>query len=327
MAKETTTKRLSCKRAAFLKSDKSTLQSKMSAALQKLKTVGRRKHVSGEDDAYVRAIIYHRTYADMLFCILASYERGTHQLTVSDDDEAEMLSVAQVAPPKGADNKRQEFLEGTCYLGVSRNHVLLVGSRALGPKPTEHYLNWFLDQAEVLGAGNRVGLSDQVAQATRQRIEASHVKELEFGTPLLVASDTADDAATVKAGVKATAFEFDGIGLNILRQVIGEERLNRMRLADAIDGNIEVTLRVRYKRKTTEKAQKVLDNIAMAVRHLDEDEVKLTLAGGGTVSGNELKLSAPLSVEARDGIPDPDALFKKMHEWLLAQIENQIIEP
>lgn len=327
MARETIVKRVYCKRAAFMQNDKATLQAKMTAALLKLKTVGKRKQISGDDDRYVRMIIYHRAYGDMLFCILASYERGTHQLTVSDDDDAEMLTVAQVAPPKGADNKRQEFLEGTCYLGISKNHVLLVGSRALGARPAEHYLNWLLEQAEVLGQNNRLGLSDQISQATRERIQASHVREVVIGTPFIEAPSTGDGAAPGGVGSALKAFEYGGLGLDILRQVLGAEKIDRMKLADAIDGNIEVTLKVRYKRSTTEKAHKVLDNIALAARNLDAEDVKLTLAGGGTVTGNELKLSAPLSVEARDGIPNPDALFEKMRDWLLAQIENQIIEP
>jgi hypothetical protein len=327
MARETIVKRVYCKRATFMQKDKATLQSKLTAAMAKLKTVGKRKQISGDDDRYVRMIIYHRAYADMLFCILASYERGTHQLTVSDDDDAEMLTVAQVAPPKGADNKRQEFLEGTCYLGVSKNHVLLVGSRALGARPAEHYLNWLLEQAEVLGENNRLGLSDQITQATRERIQASHVKEVEIGTPFIEA--TGSSATVVPGGSPGSlkAFEYGGLGLEILRKVLGEDKVNRMKLADAVDGNIEVTLKVRYKRTTTAKAHKVLDNIALAARNLEGEDVKLTLDGGGTVSGDELKLSAPLRVEARDGIPDPDALFEKMREWLLAQLENQIIEP
>ncbi len=327
MARETIVKRLHCKRAAFMQKDKGTLQTKLAAALLKLKTVGKRKQISGDDDRYVRAIIYHRTYGDMLFGILASYERGTHQLTVSDDDDAEMLSVAQVAPPKGADNKRQEFLEGTCYLGVSKNHVLLVGSRSLGSRPTEHYLNWLLEQAGVLGQNNRLGLSDQIAQATRERIQASHVKELEIGTPFFDSRPDEGAVTPVKTGAAQKAFEYSGLGIDLLRQVLGADKIDRMRLADAIDGNIEVTLKVRYKRKTTEKAHRVLDNIALAMRNLEAEDVNLKLVGGGTVSGNELKLSASLSVEARDGIPNPDVLFEKMRDWLLSQIENQIIEP
>lgn len=325
MARETVTKRVYCKLAVFLNpKDRAVLQAKLSESLTKLKKVGARKETTGDDGRYVRAVIYHRNYADMLFGVLASYERGTHQLTVVDDDEAEMLTVEQVAPPKSDDNKRQEFLEGVCYFGVSKNHVVLVPSRSLGAKPTEQHLNWLLEHAGMLERQNRVGFSDQIAQVTKARIRASHVKQVEIGAPLIEPREV--DAKPDATGQKIAAFEYRGLGMDILRQVLGD-KLDDMRLSDAVDGNIEVTLKIRYKRTTTEKAHKVLDNIALAVRNLDEDEVRINLAGGGTVKGSELKLSAPISIQARDGIPNPDELFEKMREWLLRQIENQIIEP
>lgn len=327
MSRETIVKRVACKRAAFVQNDGVTLQEKMTAALLKLKTVGKRKQHSGEDDRYVRMIIYHRDYSGMLFCILTSYERGTHQLTVSEDDDAEMLSVAQVAPPKGTDNKRQEFIEGTCYLGISKDHVLLVSSRALGARHAEHYLNWLLEQGGVIDRNNRLSLSDQISQATRERIQASHVKEVSIGTQFIDTSSTGAGAVVPGGDNALEAFEYVGLGLDILRKVLGADQIERMKLADAVGGNIEVMLKVRYKRNTTERAHRVLDNIALAARNLEVEDVKLTLANGGTVTGNDLKLSAPLSVEARDGIPNPDKLFEKMRDWLLAQITNQIIEP
>ncbi|WNV05610.1 hypothetical protein RP726_04115 [Candidatus Methylospira mobilis] len=70
-----------------------------------------------------------------------------------------------------------------------------------------------------------------------------------------------------------------------------------------------------------------MDNIALAIRHIDEDQVKLKLVGGGDVIGSQLKLSSPLRVEARDGIANPDDLFQKMRAWLLDLLENKIIEP
>lgn len=325
MARESVTKRVYCKRAVFLQTkDKPSLQAKVHSALSKLKKVGMRKETLGEDSRCVRAVIYHRSYANMLFGILASYERGTHQLTVSDDDEAEMLTVEQLAPPKDDDNKRHEFLEGVCYFGIAKNHVVLVPSRALGAKPMEHHANWLLEQAGLLGKDDRIGLSDQIAQATRERIRAAHVKEVEIGTPLFDVQEL--EAPSETKGRRTAAFEY-GIGVDILRQFLGAEKINKMRLTDAIDGNIEVTVKIRYKRATTEKAHQVLDNIALSMRNLDEDEVKLTLASGGTVKGTELKLSAPLSIQARDGIPNPDELFEKMRSWLIQQIENRIIEP
>lgn len=326
MSRETITKRLACKRVVYLNpTGRPSLQAKLTETLSLLKKVGKRKEVLGEDSRYVRTIIYHRSYANMLFGILASYERGTHQLTVADDDDAEMLSVAQVAPPNTNDDKRQEFLEGVCYFGVLKNIVVVAPSRSLGTKPLEQHINWILAQSGQLEMDNRIGLSDEITQATRERIKKSHVKEVEIGAPLI---DFEQTEARSGGGSRATTgFEYHGVGIDMIRKLIGSDKVDKMRLADAVDGNIEVTLKISYKRATTEKAHTLLDNIALAVRHLDEDEVKLKLVGGGDIKGSELKLSTSVSVQALNGIANPDELFEKMRLWLLQQIENQIIEP
>lgn len=325
MGKQTTTKILSCKRVVYLNpSGRPSLQAKLTESLSSLKKIGKRKEVLGEDSRYVRTIIYHRTYANMLFGVLASYERGTHQLTVAEDDDAEILTVAQVAPPKTSDNKRQEFLEGVCYFAISNNTVVAVPSRALGTKPLEAHINWILYKSGHIGMDNRIALSDQISQVTRERIRASHVKEVEIGAPLI------DFELTETKNINNTSenvnFEYYGTGLNFLRNIIGE-KINKMKLSDAVNGNIEVTLKISYKRQTTNKAHNLLDNIALAVRHIDEDDVKLKLVGGGTIKGKDLKLSKPISVQTIDGIPNPDELFEKMRLWLIQQLENKIIEP
>src|SRR5437868_9590724 len=110
MARQAVSKRLYCKRCMYAnQSGKPQLQSLLIASLSTLKKIGTRKETTGEDHRYVRTIIYHRTHGGMLFGVFAGYERGTHQLTVSDDDDAEMLNVEQVAPPKTQANKRREF--------------------------------------------------------------------------------------------------------------------------------------------------------------------------------------------------------------------------
>lgn len=322
MAKGTISKRVYCKRAIFLdQKEKPTLQAKLVEALAKLKKVGQRKETSGDDNQYVRIVFYHRSYAGMLFGILAGYERGTNQLTIAEDDEAELLSVQQVAPPVGRNAARQEFLEGLCYFAISGNHVVMAPARALGSKPAEYHFNWLLEQAGVLSSTNRVGLSDQIASVTQSQIRESHVKEVSIGAGLLAAVPTNDDQQP-----KSVTREF-GFGAEILKSLLGEKGLERLRLAEALDGNIEVSVKVRYLRKTTDAGHRVLDNIALALRNLEEDDVTLRLANGGTVKGSELKLSHGLSVSARDGIPDADPLFEKMRQWLISLLENKTIDP
>ncbi len=324
MSRESVTKRAYLKQAIFLnKKDSPTIQAKLVQALKKLHRIGDRKEVLGEDQMYVRSVIYHRQYANMLFGIFASYERGTHQLTVAEDDDAETLAIEQVAPPKNADNKRREFLEGICYFGLLGNHVIVVQSNALGAKQIEHHINWLLNQSKVVAEGNAVGLSDQIAAATKEKIRNAHVKEVEIGAPFIQAQEVAPGEREI---TKDAAMTYSGLGLDMVRQLLGD-RLDAMKLTDALDGNIEVSLRIRYKQKTTEKAHNLLDNIALAIRHLDEDQVKLNLVGGGNVIGSQLKLSTLIRVEAHDGVANPDELFERMRDWLLELLEKKIVEP
>ena len=326
MTTKTIPKKAYCKNAIFVQAnDKQTLQAKLTAGLATLRKIGSRKEEQGEDRKYVRTVIYHRTVSSMLFGVLASFERGTHQLTVAEDDDAETLTVEQVAPPKTDQDKRREFLDGTCYFGILKNHVILVSSQALNAKAAEQHFNWLMEQAGVLGESNRAALSDQVSKVTRERIQAAHVKEVQIGAPLFDSHQGGAEPTETETQLKSV--NYTGLGMDILRQVVGEDFINKLRLADAVDGNIEVSLSVRYKRTTSTKAQKVLDNIALAIRNLDEDEVRLKLDSGGTVKGKDLKLSNVLRVEGRDGIPNPDALFEKMREWLQQLLENHIVEP
>jgi hypothetical protein len=330
MAQQRIVKRAYCKRAVFLDtSNHTTGQARLASALAKLKTIGARKEQLGDSHSpsYIRSIIYHRNMQSVLFGILAGYERGTHQLTVADDDDAEMLTLDRVAPPLSEQRKRQEFLEGVCYFGAYKNHLIVVPSRALGVKPLENHANWLLQKAGTLKSNDRLGLSEQIAVATKDRIKESHVREIRVGAPLIQPlAEEPQDSHGRRRG-RTAEVEYGGFGVEVLQQLLGREKLDKLRLVDAIDGNIEVSLRIRYRRTTHESAHKFLDNVALAIRNLDEDDVTLKLADGGTVRGDELKLSTPMTVDGRDGIPNPDELFSSMRDWLRGLLDGGTIEP
>ncbi len=322
MARETIQKRAYCKSATFLQAQRGNLQTALSEALVKKKKIGQRKQIEGDDQKYVSSIIYHRTAGNMLFGVLAAYERGTHQLTIAEDDNAESISVEQVAPPARDDKKRREFLEGICYFGVFKNHVILVGSRAVDAKDMERYINWLMLGAKTIADEDRVMLSDQISAVTRNKILSQGVKAIKIGGPLvnLASEDEVEGVATKNANV-----QLDGFGMDVLRRILGDSKVDRLKLSDAIDGNIELSLRISYKRKTTEKARKVLDTLALAARNLPGEEVSLELAKGGSVRGGDLKLSKMLSVNGRDGIVDHDDLFPKMQTYLKQLLDDAII--
>lgn len=325
MAQQKISKSVYSKSAVFLNKTHLTLQVAISQALDKAKKVGLRKETLPDNENYIRAIIYHRPYAGMHFGIFASYEKGTNQLTVKEDDDAELLKVEHVAPPLSEDKKRQEFLEGLCYFCIYKNHIVLAPSRALGIKQAELHFNWLLTQTKVIDTENRVAFSDQIAQATKEKIIKSHVKQVEIGAPLIDQVEATEE--TSSTGLMNKAIEYKGVGIDILQKLLGEDKFSKLNLSEALDGNIEVSLRIRYNRTTTKNGHKFLDNIALSLRNIDEDEVKLELVGGGRIEGKDLKLSTILRVNGRDGIPIADELFEHMRQWLDQQITNKIITP
>jgi hypothetical protein len=327
MARETVGKRVYCKDAKFIQNtNRSSLQKRVSQALASKRTVGARKRPDPLNKNYVQAIIYSHEQNGMQFGIFAGYEKGTHQLTVADDDDAETLTVEKVAPPARKDAKRSEFLDGICFFGIFNNHVMVLGSRALRVRDLEQYLNWLMVQAGAMGAEDAMALSDQITTATKKKIQKSHVQEVSIGGPLLRVLEADEEPQNQLVEQKDRRFDLTSMGIGVLRSILGEERFQALKLTDALDGNINVSLKVRYNRNTTKAGHKLLDNIALAARNIDEGDVKLQLMGGGTVSGAELKLSKIISIETRDGIPNADDVFFRMAEWLRALLADEIIE-
>lgn len=323
MGRSTITKRIYCKKAEFLNNqDEPILQNKLRDALLKNNKVGQRKEEQGENNTYVRTIIYHRNFANALFGILASYERGTNQLTVQEDDEAEILTVEQVAPPQKEGEKRSEFLEGVLYFCVFGNHVVVSPSRALRVTPLENHLNWLLEKSGHLNNENRMALSDQVSKLTKEKIRKSHVKQIELGAPFI---NTTGKEIKIKTN-NEKAFQLNGMGIDFLSSIFTKEKMNDFSFIDAVDANIDVTLKIRYSRKTSENAHRLIDNLALSMRDVDHGHVNLELANGSKVKGDELKILKSVNIQARDGIPNPDDLFGIMHAWLTQQLEDGIID-
>lgn len=328
-------KRLTCKRARFARRANTTLHGLLADALGRLRKVGQRRERLGADgrpqaavaegsdgvDEVSRMIFYDRAVRPMLFGAFASYESGRDQAAVLVDDDAEMLTVSQVAPPE-RDGKRQQFLDGICFFGIYEDLMVVAQSRALGAAALEQHLNWLFRAAGLFGDDDWVVLADQFTSATKARIRQAHVKEIRIGRPLF----EADDASFMETGAPMRLAD---VPMGLLRQIVGTDRFGRVEphLKDAIDGNIEVELRIRYRQQTSDKGHRALDELAVQLRNIDADEVSLTLANGARVDGAELKAARGVSVPGRNGMPDPDRLFERMRSWLFEQIQNRMIEP
>ncbi|MDC4678460.1 hypothetical protein NQ801_18585, partial [Acinetobacter baumannii] len=97
---------------------------------------------------------------------------------------------------------------------------------------------------------------------------------------------------------KSASFNLTGKGMEILKTVLGQDKLKDLRLEDGLDAsNLKMYVVMTYDRKTTESGQKVIDTVATAFRHLPEDDYQIELKNGGTIKAGELRISSNLSVE------------------------------
>lgn len=324
MKREIKRKKFFYKRAKFLdKENKLNLEEALRFTLKELKSVGKRKETFGDNNNFIRLILDHNIKeTDMLFGVIASLEKGNHQPVISDNDDAETLSIQQVAPTKGDDNIQREFIEGLCFFGIQENHVVVMASRSLGAADMEHHINWLLRNSSR--KTNQVILADHPTKATIAKIKQYGIRQIDFGQELI--TDTKALPGEKKEIEKTELFEVSSKWFELLKEIIGESA-SGINLADALKGNIEVLLSIKHKaRSGSMKSQEFMEKIATGLRHVDESNVNLRLGKGKEVKGSDLKHSEAISISTYGGIPDSADVYKKMREWLIAQLENKIID-
>jgi len=327
MKAESKPKTLHYRRATFLQGN-NDLQSVLKKALKKKKNVGQRlENLSSEDHSH-RFINRNRNQLGMLFGSLVVYAEGNNRPLVTIETEKPELDIEQIAPPS-KDGKRREFLDSILYFGVKDNHVLLVQSSALTSRHMEAHLFWFLHQAGVLSDEDGVSLNDYTPKVTKSKIEKAHVKKVSIGTPLETDPILEDEAPSRSVEkVKRVKYTPHGLGFDFLKVALGDQWLNRLKLDEALDDSrLQVSLEISYSYSTTEKSQKLLDNIANSLRHVDQDDIRIELKNKGVIHGKELKLSSRIDVRAYGGVLDESDLYPQMHNWLLESLEQGIIDP
>jgi hypothetical protein len=148
-------------------------------------------------------------------------------------------------------------------------------------------------------------------------IRRAHVKAVSLGMPLL-------DPAQARIEGSSAKLKLGGPIFQALRNFLGD-KLDHMNLEDALDGNIQATIELKWAHSTTPDAQGVLDDIAVAMRNFDPDEVEIQLNDDTKVPGRELKLVVPIKVNIRDNIVEQTSLFKIMRETMKSLIEAETI--
>ncbi|MCI0508629.1 hypothetical protein C8E00_103480 [Chromohalobacter marismortui] len=316
-----------------------------------------------QDEQIFRLVNHYSESRGMFFGQLVVFENGKGQalLTIDDDSEyflIDSLEASEVAAERGGDKqheeegrvasqerrdeqrleKRKEFVESMLYFGVKDNHLVVIQSMALKARDLETHLKWLFEYfTEKFSSKSALILQDKPAPDIVKKIEKNPAKSICLGAPIetgdgyLVDSEEhaqSESDQVVSESSNKLKFSPKGMGADIVRALIDQDWFDKQDLKESLDdANLKVSLEITYLRKTTKKGHQVLDNMATALRHQHEDDVKIYLDGGGVISGEDLKLTGRISVKTFNGMVDENDLFDKMKVWLKDKIATEQIDP
>lgn len=308
--------------------------------------VGQRKEIVNADTASFRVVNHKRDYSGMLFCQMIYFEPGRSQayITLNEDADSYALdaltneALNNIEGPVDRERHRREFVDSFLYFGVFENHIVVLQSSQLRARELEAHLGWLIGSFGGVAIGTAIILQDQPSQETYDRIARAPVKKIQIGAPISTAqeipegerprpTETPEDETEVNA--RRVRFFPTGFAGDVIKAAMGADWFNRLDLEEDLDeANLKVSLEITYLRQTTRVDQVVIDNIATSLRHTEDADVRVELAGGGELKGGDLRLSGPISVtKLANGLLDEGILYHKMHGWLVSKLRQGDADP
>ncbi|WP_079325614.1 hypothetical protein [Vibrio sp. L85] len=275
---------------------------------------------------------------DMLLCQLVVYEKDSSQMTIHLDNTSTMYKITPVFPKdikQEGDNepdelKQTEFVESMMYFGVINNHVVTLSSGALKPRELEYHLEWYL-KSLTQQVENPVMLSDKPTRQALKQLEEDSAKSVFVGSDICYVDEVPTQPANSESPQPGSITETKSVqlraatmGAEILDYLKARGYLQQLDFEDTLDdANLQVNLEFKFNRKTSRNGQRVLDTLATSMRHIEKEDVKIKLLGGGEINGDDLKLTHPITVlfNERGGIEESD-LYHKMKNWLKSKVQT-----
>lgn len=310
----------------------SSLEEMLHEALTKFRLIRqRREPLAPDGEAPVWRLIGQKTReTGYLHVLLARYTPGMASLYLEDDENATALAMKAVPVAKAASGKQQELVEGTLFMSVSGNHVVLMQSLSLRSDHVEEHLTWLLRKAGQIDDHAQVILAAQPPKSTLLRAIKSPVKSIDLGGAL-VPTDISGGEGSLRGGSVSKAvrdFEIDtdaessGLILGVLKGLISKDKAAALNLDALNNSNIKYSLHVTYDRSTTKDGQKLLNTLATALRSAEGVEPTVRLKDGTVLTGSDLKLVGHINVDVWDGLPRAEEVFGLMKQWLLAKLKS-----
>jgi hypothetical protein len=234
---------------------------------------------------------------------------------------------------KGAGTEASEFVEGTLFFLVWKNHLILHQTNACRADSFQEHISWLLSRG---GKDNDDGgspsvtlieLIDPVPVSIRRR---SHVpvKRVIFGGAVGTKPINPNRGKSEGIGDQKFLFKPTGNMWTGLMQILGELKadLPPLLLRESLGENdLRVALELYCTKKKSEStAGEILGAFGQALSHSDA-EYTVVLADNTTISGKTMKVASMMSVDCVDRHPVHQSIFRCMVRYMAKLVDDSTI--
>lgn len=313
-------KTLYYRKAVISKTDK-TLEQLLREALVAFPTARDRQEAISENSEFRLINKFQDEKQGFILVQMVLIEQDASQPVVIYEDGAREYQLAGVRPndvvlAEEYKAARKDFINSMLYFGVIGNHVVVIPSAALRFSSIEAYLRWFfVNVAKNLDPTAKIALCQEAKKDVRALLDKHNVRSIEIG----------DSVSYANSSKSAEKTEIKSLSNDLLRHIF--ERFNDFNL-DSIDeaSNLRAKLVITYKRKTNEEGQKILNNIAVNLRNVDDEDVTISLDGAGQLKKDSLNIHTKESIgRTNDGLLIMSDISHAMQNWIALLCENEEI--
>lgn len=307
-----------------------TLQTLLKNALQHFPLPANRIETLGTDGSHIRFVNVHREHHKITIGIFHRVTKGAGQYVIEMADSRKDWPV-ELVTAKSDEKKNREFVEGTLFFAVWKNHIVLHQSVACRFEQFEGYCSWLLSLPVPGSADDTesnvclIGFADPLPPDLRKKAKQP-VKSVKFGGSITTGV-AKTPSSTKKAQVYFTPTGGMWEGIMAILDELNADVPKEMLLDNALgERDIRVALELSCTKKKSETtAGEVLSVLGRSLSHSDADAVEVSLADGTKIRSKDMKVETTIRVECVQKQPVPEPLFKRMVEWMQELIENKTI--
>lgn len=312
-------KTLYYRKAVITKTDK-TLEELLREALTAFPTAMDRQEPIDDDSSEVRLINkFQDVHKGFILVQMVLIEQDASQPVVIYEAGAREYQLAGVKPSEVILSEeykaaKRDFINSILYFGVIDDHVIVIPSAALRFNAIESYLRWFfVNKAKILPPEAMISLTQEANKDSKKLFGNHNVKSIEIG----------DTVTYVKSSKFEEKTEVKNVTSQMLKTLV--ENFNDFKLDSiAQSSNIRAKFVITYSRKTDEDGQKILNDIAMNLRNVDDEDVTINLDGAGQLKKGNLNIHTKESIgRSSDGLLIMSDISHVMQNWLALLCDDE----